>query len=573
MYIKKLTIKNFRCFGKDGITVDFNNNLTAFIGRNGSGKTAILEALNFLLGQEYLPTRVSEKDFHHEAKEIKDKIFIEAETAAPFFATLDVRSRTNRLERVIIPCNKIRLIIKRREKPEKVLDDPFIINKYVVPVTGAIDEDVYRKDESARKIIRISRTKDGYIVYYKLKSEDERSARVVEFQLTYNPNRLTNCPKSYYLTKDRERDVSGSYSLIAKVLNDLHWKYEKERTGAALLSIQEEYDTLAESLREIVDEKGVLIRKINEKVGAICGEDKRFRIDFIDTGQPYKSAFVAKREGGKLLLPENLGSGFNILIAYALFAYVAELEKIPIVLVVDEPELHLHSDWQKKMYDVFTQQKSLQVVYSTQSENFISLKNWRQVKSISNFCIFPKAGVLEEKVESSDGKTATREDYLDDYANRNLHISTILRENLELFFARRCILVEGPAEKYGLPKLLKLGGCDIEDYSVSVIPTWGKTKIKIYQMVCKAFGIDYFTIFDNDKASDDESENENTMIVNNAQANKLIKFSTSFEGLLGVSGRDKFQKLVKTIDDLADIALINQEISQAIDTIKIFIES
>lgn len=36
MFIKNLTIKNFRCFDKNGIEVSFNKGLTAFIGRNGS---------------------------------------------------------------------------------------------------------------------------------------------------------------------------------------------------------------------------------------------------------------------------------------------------------------------------------------------------------------------------------------------------------------------------------------------------------------------------------------------------------------------------------------------------------
>jgi putative ATP-dependent endonuclease of OLD family len=70
MFIKSLKLRNFRSFGKGidgtGITIDLNQGLTAFIGRNGSGKTSILEALNFLIGQDYLPTRISEKDFHNE---------------------------------------------------------------------------------------------------------------------------------------------------------------------------------------------------------------------------------------------------------------------------------------------------------------------------------------------------------------------------------------------------------------------------------------------------------------------------------------------------------------------------
>jgi len=574
MFIKSLIIKNFRCFGKDADSINLNDGLTAFIGRNGSGKTAILEALNFLIGQEYLPIRISEKDFHSEANDIKDEILIEGETKSPFFVTLDVRSSTNQLETLIIPCNKVRLTIKRREKPEKVLDDPFIINKSVLPVTGEVGEDIYEGQETARRVIRVSKIKEGYTVFYKLKSGDERSAKIISYQLTYNPNRLTKCPKSYYLTKDREGDISGSYSsLITKILTDLHWKYKRERSKTEGNTIEDEYDRLAGSLRGMVDEKGELIRKINEKIKSISNDDKDFQIDFIDIEQPYKSAFVAKKESEKILLPEHLGSGFNILIAYALFAYVADQEKIPIVLIIDEPELHLHSDWQKKMYEAFSAQKNLQIVYSTQSENLISLKNWKQIRSIVDFKVFPKQEVLQEQIVATDRESGTRAEYLDDYAARNLHVSTILRENLELFFVRKVILVEGPSEKYGLPKLLELTGCTIENESVAIIPAWGKAKIKNYQMICRVFGIDYFTVFDNDNATDDKPNNENAAIENNAQSGKQIKFSTSFEALLGVTGGNKFQKLVKAIDELTDINTANEEVRQAVTAIKNFIEN
>lgn len=572
MFIKNLLIKNFRCFGKGGTSINLNDGLTALIGKNGSGKTAILEALNFLIGQEYLPTRISEKDFHYEANEIKDEIFIEGETKSPFFITLDVRSSTNQLETVIIQCNKIRLIIKRREKPEKVLDDSFIINKYVIPVVGQIDESIYDDKDTARKAIRVVEIKEGYTVYYRLKSGDERNAKIISYQLAYNPNRLAKCPKSYYLTKNREDDISGNYSLIAKVLTDIHWKYKREHTKSNSGTIEDEYEILAGSLRGIVDGKNELIGHINEKIKSISSDDKNFQIDFIDIEQPYKSAFVAKEEGGKLLLPQNLGSGFNILIAYALFAYVAGQEKTPIVLIIDEPELHLHSDWQRKMYDIFIKLTDLQIVYSTQSENFISLKNWRQIRTIVNLQIFPKEKILHEQITATDGQTGTRAEYLDDYASRNLHISTILRENLELFFTKKCVLVEGPSEKYGLPRLLELTGCVVEGKSVSFIPAWGKTKIKYYQMICKAFGLDYFTVFDNDKASDDEPVNENPAIENNAQPERLVKFSTNFEALFGVTEDNKFQKLVNAVDEVTDISAVNEEIRQATSKLKNYLE-
>jgi hypothetical protein len=499
---------------------------------------------------------------------------------------------------VAIPCKGIRLFIKRRERAEKVLDDPYRIEKTVIPLVGTIEDDVYQNQtfkksykvvsleevdseitdlESAKEVIKnllkgtateVQHIDRYYQVKFKLKTKNEiREASFPSYNLNYNPNRIKGLAKAYYLSKNRDSDVSGNYSLIAKILTDLHWKYKKKQAVNAEDTTQQKYDDLAGILRSVVDEKSVLINRINEKINMICCEDKRLQIDFIDIEQPYKSAFVSKKDGDKLLLPDNLGSGFNILIAYALFSYVAELEKVPIVLIIDEPELHLHCDWQKKMYNLFSNEESLQVVYSTQSESFISMKKWKQIRFVKDLQIYPKEETLSEQITATDGQTAPRSAYLDDIANRNLHISLILRENLELFFAKKCILVEGPSEKYALPILLALHGCEFDKYSVSIIPAWGKTKVKNYQMICKCFGIDYYTIFDHDI-----DENENTAIETNAETGRLTQFSTSFEKKLGINQNDdKFQKLVSLVDGLSDINSLDQEVKDCLTNLTSFI--
>lgn len=610
MFIKTIRIKNFRCFGEGddgkGTEIDLNDGLTAFIGRNGSGKTSVLEALNFLIGQDYLPTKISEKDFHSAANSIKDEIVIEAETRDPFFFEMDViTDQKNQPATVIIPCKAVRLTIKRREKAERVLDDPFIINKMVIPFKGSIEEKVYQdknfdrsykiisleetdnanydldgaksiiKDLSMGRAVDLHQTEKYCTVQFKLKgNKDIRVASFPLYSLNFNPNKIKGLAKAYYLTKDRKDDVSGGYSLIAKILTDLSWKYKrnnvKRDTNGA---IKGKYEDLAVILRNSVDDKNILIGKINDQIKKICCDDKNFQIDFLDIDQPYKSAFVAKREGEKTLYPNHLGSGFNILIAYALFAFVAEQEKIPVVLIIDEPELHLHSDWQRKMYEVFTQETNLQFIISTHSENFISLKHWQQIRFVADYNIFPKQKKDSALIQADGGGSGTLYDYLNDYANRNLHISLILKENLELFFARKCILVEGPAEKYALPKLLSFSGCNMEDYSVSIIPVWGKTKIKVYQMICKCFNIDYYTIFDHDDKDGCEPEKENGLIERNAQNEKMTKFNTSFEQTLGISSDNKFQKLVEYIDKLDNSDSLNPEIEDCLNKLKNFIEN
>ena len=67
MYIAELTVENFRCFGVGDakLTLPFRAGLTALVGENDTGKTAVIDALRLAVGtrdQEYL--RVQESDFH-----------------------------------------------------------------------------------------------------------------------------------------------------------------------------------------------------------------------------------------------------------------------------------------------------------------------------------------------------------------------------------------------------------------------------------------------------------------------------------------------------------------------------
>jgi putative ATP-dependent endonuclease of OLD family len=64
MKIESLTVKGFRCFGPNGTTIEFQRGLTALIGRNGAGKTALLQALSRLFGVTPGQRTVRQRDFH-----------------------------------------------------------------------------------------------------------------------------------------------------------------------------------------------------------------------------------------------------------------------------------------------------------------------------------------------------------------------------------------------------------------------------------------------------------------------------------------------------------------------------
>lgn len=64
MKLSKVCISNFQCFGQKQTDIDFENQLTALIGLNGSGKTSTLQALNRMFGVSESSRKIKVDDFH-----------------------------------------------------------------------------------------------------------------------------------------------------------------------------------------------------------------------------------------------------------------------------------------------------------------------------------------------------------------------------------------------------------------------------------------------------------------------------------------------------------------------------
>lgn len=74
MYLSKLTIENFRCFGEseNKMEVSFTPGLTTLVGANDAGKTAIIDALRLALGtSDQDRHRLEDSDFHGATREIR----------------------------------------------------------------------------------------------------------------------------------------------------------------------------------------------------------------------------------------------------------------------------------------------------------------------------------------------------------------------------------------------------------------------------------------------------------------------------------------------------------------------
>lgn len=70
MHIESVTITGFRCFGSQPVYIPMSEELTAFVGANASGKTAILQALLRLFGVTRAQRTILPADFHVPINEV-----------------------------------------------------------------------------------------------------------------------------------------------------------------------------------------------------------------------------------------------------------------------------------------------------------------------------------------------------------------------------------------------------------------------------------------------------------------------------------------------------------------------
>ena len=86
MKIETIALRNFRCFGSKWVTVRLQEQVTAFVGGNGSGKTALFQALSRLFGVTKTDRTVSKKDFYiaNNKEKFDDKDFLEIECILGF---------------------------------------------------------------------------------------------------------------------------------------------------------------------------------------------------------------------------------------------------------------------------------------------------------------------------------------------------------------------------------------------------------------------------------------------------------------------------------------------------------
>ncbi|WP_372590325.1 AAA family ATPase [Fervidobacterium pennivorans subsp. carthaginiensis] len=316
--LKSIFIKNYRSIGSEGITIEFpENQPVVIIGENNSGKTNILRAVDVLFGEWNPKYKEFEAwDFFNRSEENIIELKAEIEQ---FDGMLRESSSTLK-----------RLELKVEKGKQNVLT---IINE------------------------------DG--------SGDERQANYVREQIA-----------SIFIMSERnlayQLSYANKYTLLSRVTKRFHESLVENKERVEVL--KHYYESIIDVFNEVEEFKEFKKMISGSMNNFLSNMSYALGIDFsaYDPSNYYKNLRLVPVENNVVRELEELGTGQQQILAISLaYAYAKAFKSdSSLILIIDEPESHLHPMAQKYVAKVLYEmaKNGLQVIISTHSPYFVDLE-------------------------------------------------------------------------------------------------------------------------------------------------------------------------------------------------------
>ncbi|WHP46430.1 AAA family ATPase [Mannheimia bovis] len=156
--------------------------------------------------------------------------------------------------------------------------------------------------------------------------------------------------------------------------------------------------------------------------------------------------------------------------------------------IFEEPELYLHPQAQRALFDTFTQlsETGSQVILCTHSSNLINIDKYKSIYIIK-----------KENEDLGSEIIQCNEDLFEGDEKQEWNLSYWINPDRgELFFAKKVILVEGQTEKVIISALADILG--VFKYEYTIIDCGSKGNIPHYIKLLNKFKIPYVTVYDKD---------------------------------------------------------------------------
>ena len=478
MRITSVTLRNFRCFGPDSVTI-FLSNLTVFVGTNGCGKSSVLEAVSRLFGISGTDRTVVRGDFH-----------------VPLGKSLDEMGKTDLSIEARIDFPELDAVggITGAEGS----DEPANLGTAVADCFAQMAV----REEGASPYCRVrldatwtpSALPDGEVeqslvwvttVSDEPKDTDKQPVRAADrsrVQVHYVP--AVRDPVRQI------RQVSGS--LLHHILRAVRWpdgvKEQVEESSQKVIDRFGEVDGVAKLQNELQKSWDALNPGKFYGDVAIRPTAKRFdellkRVEAIFSPGPAGGEYPVER------LSDGLKSLLYLAIVSAAFEiFGAALESSPesddedenadvgpfnrneldppilMVFAIEEPENHLAPHYLGRILALLRKMAAAphgQVLLTSHSASILARVEPEEIRYV--------------RLDPREGTTLVHEVTLPGEADAaNTYVRLAVRAHPELYFARLVVLGEGDSEEVVLPRLAEAMGVPIDSSFVSIIPLAGR---------------------------------------------------------------------------------------------------
>ncbi len=533
MKLTRVHIQNFRSI-KD-VTFDVSD-LCALIGPNNAGKSNILNALSFILGETWPTTRpIDPADFYAYSE---DDLVI----TVWFDTDREVRGDVGDPVKYCGIQFKIdRYKVKRGKKQAGDLKSSF----------HCVD-----KDGKPVNVLKLPNPKARpFSTPAAVSTEIRDELPVVMIDVDRNAR--------YHLS-------GSSRSIFGRLLADI--AKELKADAARYADFEAKFGQARKLLRTPGYE--ALEAKIGEQLKKHTGlENISLQLDGLDPINLYKNFSILFKDADtpQVVDSERMGTGVQSALVMSLLQAYRELRKENALLLFEEPELYLHPHGRRHLFRLLQElaESGVQTIYTTHSQDFLDLSSLESVRVVTK-TVTTGTTVAEPDVSKVKG----------DWKKRVKHIS---EPKNEVFFARRVIVVEGPTERLAIrrlaammPEPLELDHCDC-----SVIEAGGKTALPTLINIMSALAKPVLAVYDTDSdstipkdiATNSKREQEIADAVLAHGDASVWKCDPCFEAEAEVSEpreSDKPDRMMEHLDGIAKFADLPEKVRQMMEAIRTF---
>lgn len=398
MKFKQFKITNFK--GINNIVIDLdkspNANVYTLIGLNESGKTSILEAINFFdqdnEGIKPLDLPGSKIDDYNSIIPISKRDNYTGETLIEATLKLDESD-----------IKKIKDFIADNTEYEDIIEisEITITRKYI------FKDSVHNETKNTWSGIKCLKANDNE--EYKLSKEE--NSKIVEFcknlipSILYFPNFLFDFPSKIYL--ESKEDFSAKETFYYELIQDILFSLENETNIQTHL-----LDRIKNNQENDLRNLKTLLKKMNNKVTEVVFGAWNEIFTKSLTGTKVLITYNQDKKGIYLQFDIETGDGiykinerslgFRWFFTFLLFTQFRPYRKDStqnIIFLFDEPASNLHSNAQKQLLKSFENlTKKNKIIYATHSHHLVN-SNW-----LESTYVVRNEGLNLDNIESFDIK-------------------------------------------------------------------------------------------------------------------------------------------------------------------------